>query len=99
MPATKSFRSGTWASTLLRDDQIGAPVLGDDLLRHRAAEERDLRRNALADRHVGHVGGRLDAEHRDAARHEIAQQVAIVAGELDHRASASSPNRRTMSSV
>ena len=32
---------------------------------------------------LGHVRGRLDAEHRDAALDEPLQQVAVVAGDLD----------------
>ena len=32
MPATKSFRSGIWASTLLADEQVGPAALGDELV-------------------------------------------------------------------
>ena len=49
------------------------------------AEEADLRRHACGDRHLGDVGGRLDAEHRDAGRDEVPQQVAVVARDLDHQ--------------
>ena len=38
---------------------------------------------ALALRHLGAIGGGIDAEHRNAARLEILQQVAVVARHLD----------------
>ena len=40
--------------------------------------------HARCSRDRGDVGGRLDAEHRDAEGEELAQQVAVVAGDLDH---------------
>ena len=80
MPATKSFRSGTWASTLLpisRSAALRATGLGGLL-----AEEPDTRRHALSIA-TRPRSGRLDTEHRDALRDEVLQQVAVVAGELD----------------
>src|SRR3712207_8290458 len=47
-------------------------------------EEPGHRRNALGDGGLGHVGGGLDAEHRDALLYEILQQVAVVTRDLDH---------------
>ena len=46
MPATKSFRSGTWASTLLPTSRSAAPAFGDELAGELAAEELDERRHA-----------------------------------------------------
>ncbi len=45
-------------------------------------EELHQRRDALLERHLGHVGGRLDAEHGDLALVEELQQIAIVGGDL-----------------
>ncbi len=63
-------------------DQVGLAALGEPR-RGLDAEERDLGRDALGDRDLGDVGGRLDAEHGHAALGEVLQQVAVVAGELD----------------
>ncbi len=35
---------------------------------------------------IGRTGGRVDAEHRDAVLHEVLEQVAVVARDLDHEA-------------
>ena len=48
------------------------------------AEEPHHRLDALRPRHLGDVGRRLDAERRDAALDDVLQQVAVVAGDLDH---------------
>ena len=48
-----------------------------------AAEELDERRDALLQRHLRDVGGRLDPEHGDLALVEVLQQVAVVGGDLD----------------
>ena len=50
------------------------------------SEELEERRDSLLDGHFADVAGRLDTEHRDARAHEVAQQVAVVAGDLDHPA-------------
>ena len=64
-------------------DDIRVAVLGDHLSGQVDAEEAD---------HGGHAGGvgcgsrtgcRIDAEDRHAGRDEVAQQVAVVAGDLD----------------
>ena len=86
MPATKSLRSGTWASTLLPSSRSARMPLLDQLARRLAAEELDQRRDPLRLGDPGHVGRRLDAQHGDAPLDEILQQIAVVAGDLDHPA-------------
>ena len=87
MPATKSFRSGTWASTLFADDQVGAALLGDDLLRassqpKNATRVRTPSRTATSATFAAGSTPRTGMPQRD----EIAQQVAVVARQLDDRA-------------
>jgi hypothetical protein len=55
------------------------------------AEEGDLRRYTLAERHGGEVGSRLDPQHVHAAATEILQQVAVVARDLDDPGLATQP--------
>ena len=86
MPRTKSFRSGTCASTLLPSDQVGLAARGDKLGRSLGAEELHQRGHALLLGRRGDVRRRLDAEHRHALRDEVLQQVAVVARDLDHEA-------------
>ncbi len=43
-------------------------------------------RDAALDRHLGDVGGRLDTQARDLGGHRVLQQVAVVAGDLEHQA-------------
>ena len=86
MPATKSLRSGTCASTLL--PMIRSARLPSATSRSASvgAEELHQRRHVAPAGGLGHVGGRLDAQHRHAQRQEVLQQVAVVAGELDDEA-------------
>ena len=86
MPATKSLRSGTWASTLLPTIRSAVAALGAQRLGQRDAEELDPGRDALGERDLGHVRGGLDAEHGHAERQEMLQQIAVVARQLDHQA-------------
>ena len=86
MPATKSLRSGTCASTLLPTMRSALRPSATSSAASRVAEEVDPRRNALVDRHLGDVGGRLDAEHGNAERQKVLKQVAVVARELDDQA-------------
>ena len=87
MPATKSLRSGTWASTLLPTTRSAAVPSSAQLARparrRRTATSVGTPRGS-ADR--GDVRGGLDAEHRHARRHEVLEQVAVVAAELDDQA-------------
>ena len=65
---TKSLMSGTWASTLLPTIRSAVPARRASSARGRAPKNSTIvgMPFALGDR--GDVGGRLDAEHRDAAR-------------------------------
>ena len=86
MPATKSLRSGTCASTLL--PMMRSARLPSATSRSARLVPKNSTRVgtfALA-RGLGHVGGRLDAEHRHAQRQEVLQQIAVVAGKLDDEA-------------
>ena len=87
MPATKSLRSGTCASTLLpmmRSARLPSATssVGQRLRRrNRPASGMPLSTATLRD-----VGRRLDAEDGHAERQEVLQQVAVVAGQLDDEA-------------
>ena len=93
MPATKSLRSGTWASTLLPSSRSAATRRAA-AVRGRRAEELDARRDPLAIGDVGHVRRRLDAQHRDPGAAEVLQQVAVVARDLDDQARRAQPELR-----
>ena len=69
---------------VVADQQIGPLPRGDQLAGGGRAEELHQRRDARRLGRGGDVGGRLDAEHRHAPLLEPAQQVAVVAGDLDH---------------
>ena len=85
-PATKSFRSGTCASTLAPRTRSACPRSSHQPLREFAAEELDERRHAAFLRRFRHVRGRVDPEHRNPLRQEVLQQVAVVRRELDDEA-------------
>ena len=71
---------------VVSEDEIGRTAL----LRHPPAELRaeELRQCLDAARHRGlrHVQRRLDAEHRDAVREEVLEEVAVVGRDLDDEA-------------
>ena len=72
---------------VVADDQVGALALGDAARSASATPKNSTRRrNALVERDLGDVGGRLDAEHGHAERQEMLQQIAVVARQLDHQA-------------
>ena len=91
MPPTKSLMSGTWASTLLPAMRSAAWPAADHLVGQCPPEERHPRRYAQLDGLGSDVGRRLDAQHRHAHGQEMLQQIAVVAGELDHEAVAVQP--------
>ena len=94
MPATKSLRSGTCASTLLPAMRSACLPSRDELRGEPRAEEVHPGRDALVDRDLGDVGCRLDAEHGHAERQKVLQQIAVVAGELDDQAVGAKPEAR-----
>ena len=68
------------------DDHVGARAGVDEPPRQVGAEELAQGRHAGGLRRVRLLGRRVDAEHRHALLDEVAQQVAVVAGELDDEA-------------
>ena len=79
-PATKSFRSGTCASTLLAQIRSACRPAAARALRAVATPKNATSVGTpLASRHRGDVGGWLHAQYIDAAPTEILQQVAVVA--------------------
>ena len=96
MPATKSLRSGTCASTLLPMIRSARLPSATSRSASAAPEELDPRRDARLRAASAHVGGRLDAQHRHAQRQEMLQQVAVVAGELDDEAVARPSRSRSL---
>ena len=86
MPAMKSLRSGTWAKTLLATSRSARrPSAASRLATSRPKNSTTVSIPLLA-RGLGDVGRGLDAERRDAQLDDVLQQVAVVAGELDHEA-------------
>ena len=75
------------------------PSFGDQLLARGSTPKKSMRVGMpLLDGDLGDVGGGLDAQHRNAERHEVLQQVAVVAGELDDEAVRPEPAPLTPSS-
>ena len=77
---------GHMGEDVVRGHQIGPAVLPRDLATGLGAEELDLRPDAPGAGRLGHVRGRLDAEHRDALGLEVLEQVAVVARHLGDQA-------------
>ena len=99
MPATKSFRSGTCAITLFAASRSARrPSAARRRASSRPKNSTTRLDPALASNR-GHVGRGLDAERRDAALHDVLEQVAVVAGELHHQAVGLSPKRSTAMST
>ena len=87
-PGDERVQVGHLREHVVADDQVGGEALGHERLRVLLVEELHARGNALLLRDARDVGRGLDPERGDAASHEVAQQVAVVAGELDHLAGA-----------
>ncbi len=71
---------------VVADDEIGEHAAVDELARRVLVEEACQGRHAARFRRLGHVLGRVDAEHGVALLDEELQQVAVIAGELDDTA-------------
>src|SRR5262249_12377239 len=69
---------------IVADDEICLPPLGHELLRKLQAEKLDESGNILLARRLGHIGGWLDADHRNAQRQEVLKQISVVASDLKH---------------
>jgi hypothetical protein len=80
-------RVGHVRKHVVRVDDGRASTLAGELVPERFVEERDERRDAaLGRRDLRDVRGRLDAEHGNAGRLVILQQISVVAGNLYHQA-------------
>src|SRR5438067_1614771 len=77
----------SWPATVCRPEGSAAPVR--DLASGFGTEELNLRGDATGVGRLGHIRGRLDAEHRDASRLEVLKQVTVVAGHLGDQAAGS----------
>ena len=71
---------------VVADQEVGSFTLGPQPPGQVEAEELDQRRDAGFPGGGRDVGGRLDSEHGDAALDERAQEIAVVARDLDHLA-------------
>ena len=72
---------------VVAEQQVGLrPARGELVARSRGRRSAPRVGMPCASRGLGDVGRRLDAEHRHAALDEVLQQVAVVAGDLDHLA-------------
>ena len=69
---------------VVADDQIGLPAFMLEPLRAVGPEELHQSRHAPLLRVGSHVGRWVDTEHRNGARHEVLEQVAIIACEFHH---------------
>ena len=68
---------------IVANHQISLRAVRHELLGQVLSKEPDERLNAALLRRRGHVFCRFNAEHRDALSHEVLQQIAIIAGDLD----------------
>ena len=94
MPATKLVEVRHLGQNVVAGDEVGLDALRDKRAGELLAEELHTRRHADLFGGLGHVCGRLDAETGDAALDEIAQEVAVIAGKLDHEALIVQPEAR-----
>ena len=85
--ATKSFRSGTCASTLLPTTRSALPPSrGEPLAPVRTPKNSTSVGTPRSSAPRGDVRGRVDPEHGNPFGEEVLQQVAVVGGELDDEA-------------
>ncbi len=71
---------------IVTDQEVGLASCTDQFGGKRRAEEIHARRHALGDCRFGHIGRRFDAKDRNALRQKMLQQIAVIAGDLDHEA-------------
>ena len=71
---------------VVAENEVGLPALLCELASQVRAEELRHRFHPERDGRVRDIQRRLDAEHRDALRQEVLQEVAVVRGDLDHEA-------------
>ncbi len=68
------------------DQQVRPAALGHEAGRQLPAEELDHGLDPTLPRRLGDVRGGLDPERRYAPLDDVLEQVAVVAGQLDHQA-------------
>ena len=85
-PGREALDVGHVSEDVVSGHQVRPAVLLRDLAARVSAQELDLGPDAPGAGRLGHVRGRLDAEHRDARGLEVLQQVAVVAGYLGDQA-------------
>jgi len=68
------------------NDQVGPAETGGQLGAGGRAQEPHLGADAPGPGHLGDVAGRFHPEHRDATRHEMLEQISVVARHLGHQA-------------
>jgi len=83
----KIVEIGHLGEHIVAGDEVGAPLFGDNPLCLGAAEKSDPSPDSLLNRHRGDVRGRFNAQNGNPAGDEVAEQIAIVTGQLDDRAS------------
>ena len=71
---------------IVANHQVSRLAVGDQISRRFPTEKPYHGRHTGGFGHRGHVGCRLDAEDWDAVIDEMAQQVAVVTGDVDHQA-------------
>ena len=77
---------GDVGQDVVRDGQIGLLTLGNEPFREAHAEEVLHDRKTQLARGARRAGGGFDADTWDSASLHVLQQVAVVGGDLDHKA-------------
>src|SRR5206468_10355097 len=85
---------GDLGQDVVSPEDIAPGSLGDELPRRLGAEELHEGRDPLLTGGLRDVGRRLDAEDGDVRGHEVLEQVAVIAADLDDLALA--PERKTV---
>ena len=82
---------GDLREDVVPEHEIGVTALRGEPTPELAPKNSVIVSDAARDRGLGDVPRRLDAEHRDALREEVLQEVAVVRGELDDEAVGAEP--------
>ena len=82
----EAVRVGRVGEHVVGDHEVGARALGHQGLGEIAGEELAPRLHANPLGGAGGTGRRVDTEHGDAALCEVAEEVAVIARQLDHQA-------------
>ena len=86
-PGHEVVQIGHVGQHVVADEQVGLFALGGQCPCGVGAEEAaSASGHLLLARGLGDIGGRFDAEHRNARCDEVLQQIAVVARDLDDEA-------------